>query len=832
MDKKRFYWPVRPAALAENTVSGSVFRFTVLTDRLIRLEYDPSGTFEDRASQTIFNRDFPATAYTVSSEGDLLVIETAELILRYRKESAFAADTLSIRLKNEPASSWNFGEDFEDLGGTTQTIDTIAGEIPLDRGVCSRYGFSVMDDSGSMLLNEDGWVECRLGNTKDLYFFGYGYDYLSAVRDFYRLSGEPPMLPAYALGNWWSRFYKYSQQEYTDLMKRFTEEDIPFSVSVIDMDWHLTADVPEELNPPYSRYGAGWTGYTWNKKLFPDYKAFLKFLRDSGRKVSLNLHPADGVRRHEDMYEEMAKACGVDPATGERVLFDVLSPDFMAKYFDILHHPYEEDGVDFWWMDWQQGTSYYWIHEPNENGKLVDPREVLDPLWMLNHLHILDIARSGKRPMFFSRFSGPGSHRYPVGFSGDSVTCWDSLDFQPYMTATASNIGYSWWSHDIGGHMFGYRDDELTLRWLQLGVFSPINRLHSSSNDYQRKEPWCYGGESEVIMKDWLRLRHRLFPYLYTMNYRNHHDLIPTVLPMYYTHPKNAAAYEAKNQYWFGSELIVSPITEPNGKVTCLGKANAWLPQGDWFDFFTGLHYHSKRGRKIKLFRDLSTYPVLAKAGGIVPMAVYAPHENRLFNSDEMEIAVFPGADNTFTLFEDEGEYNRFEQGAYATTKLSLSWGDTARFTIKPAAGDLSLIPSVRKWKVLLRGFHRGILVAVSVDAKAVPFETEYSADTNTTAVSFSAPVTAACEITISGEQLVHDNADAMDRCIDILQHSQTRIMTKREMTASIRNEEYDVHQKLWHIAAYSPDEQDLTEALKEMLTLELGEFEGPFQQN
>lgn len=114
----------------------------------------------------------------------------------------------------------------------------------------------------------------------------------------------------------------------------------------------------------------------------------------------------------------------------------------------------------------------------------------MSPLWLLNHLHILDISRNGKRPMFFSRYSGLGSHRYPVGFSGDTVVTWESLDFQPYFTANASNAGYSWWSHDIGGHREGYRDDEMVVRWMQLGVLSPINRLHSAINLFTGKEPW------------------------------------------------------------------------------------------------------------------------------------------------------------------------------------------------------------------------------------------------------------------------------------------------------------------------------------------------------
>ena len=134
----------------------------------------------------------------------------------------------------------------------------------------------------------------------------------------------------------------------------------------------------------------------------------------------------------------------------------------------------------------------------------------------------MDSAREGKRPLTFSRYAGPGSHRYPIGFSGDTIVTWESLDFQPYFTLTASNIGYGWWSHDIGGHMLGYKDDEMTVRWVQLGIYSPIMRLHSSSSEFNGKEPWRYKKEAEMVMDHMLRERHRMIPYLYTMNYRSY----------------------------------------------------------------------------------------------------------------------------------------------------------------------------------------------------------------------------------------------------------------------------------------------------------------------
>ena len=766
-NNNRFCWEVRPVALAENTVQGENWRFTVLTPCLIRMEFDDQGIFEDRASQMVFYRDLPKCDFTVNKADGYLVLRTDALELKYQMGQRFGEETLCVKLLNEPASAYHYGEEFEDLGGTAKTLDFTSFTCPVDHGVCSRNGFSVLDDSNTVVLEDDGSVGVRRDNSIDAYFFGYGFDYLGAVKDFYRITGAPPLLPAYALGNWWSRYYAYTQQAYLELMDRFKEEDLPFSVSVVDMDWHIV-QIPEEERDEDPRLQTGWTGYTWNKALFPDYKAFLQELHKRNLKTALNLHPAAGTRRHEEMYEQMAIANGIDPASGKRVPLDILSQDHMATYFDILHHPYEKDGVDFWWMDWQQGTDYWWIHERNAPGTYQDPRERMDPLWMLNHLHILDIMRDGKRPMFFSRYSGPGSHRYPVGFSGDTFTGWDALNFQPGFTATASNIGYGWWSHDIGGHMRGCRDDMRYIRWVQLGVFSPINRLHSSNMIFIFKEPWKYPEPIRSIAGKYLRLRHQLFPYLYTMNYRCHNDLQPLVQPMYYHYPKKQAAYMVRNQFFFGSELLVAPITSPNNETTGMGMTDVWLPKGDWFDFFAGLHYTCKTDRNIKAYRGAESMPVFAKAGAIVPMAQHEKYDNRLVNRENMEVLVFPGAANSFDLYEDAGEGQGYRDGENVVTHMQLDWSETPAFTIAPARGDLRLIPEVRNWRIGLRGFHNGIDLRVLINGKEVDIACQQ--DGYTLWVSVQAPVTAAVTLQISGQQLITDNPDVIDRCARLME--------------------------------------------------------------
>ncbi len=669
-----------PQACPENMIQGEHYRITVLTKSLVRLEYSPDGIFTDAPTQTVLNRNFPQVSFEVRETPEELEIRTEYFQLNYDKKE-FTSHGLSCYALGMPGgnrNAWRYGVKNENLKGTARTLDNVNGACELEDGILSLWsGCVALDDSRTLTLREDGWVEPRKKGIQDLYLFAYGHRYLEALKDFYHLCGETPMLPRFALGNWWSRYYKYTEESYMELMERFDQEQIPFSVAVIDMDWHLV-----DIDP---KYGTGWTGYTWNREFFPDPERFLKKLHDRGMKTTLNLHPADGIRGFEDCYPQMAEAMGLDPEKEEPVNFDIANPDFLEAYLEKTLHPLEEEGVDFWWVDWQQGT----------NSKM----EGLDPLWMLNHYHFLDSARNGKRPMTFSRYAGPGSHRYPVGFSGDTLITWESLDFQPYFTSTASNIGYGWWSHDIGGHMLGYKNDEMEARWYQFGVFSPINRLHSSSSEFNGKEPWRFKKEVHDTMCEFLRLRHRLLPYLYTMNHRAWAEGEPICQPMYYAYPENWDAYGRKNEYFFGSELIAAPVTTARIENLNVAKTKVWLPEGLWFDFFTDTVYQG--GRNQNMYRSIDQIPVLAKAGAILPMTDEIRAIDTEKNPEELTVRVYPGADNSFTLYEDDNITEGYRQGICAVTEMNLNWQEKT-FTIKPSAGDLTLLPEQRTWKIEL----------------------------------------------------------------------------------------------------------------------------------
>ncbi|WP_226343843.1 glycoside hydrolase family 31 protein [Agilicoccus flavus] len=750
--------PVRPIANAANVIAGEHHRITVLDAGLLRLEYSPDGAFEDRASQTAWFRDGPPVEFTATTQNGTLTLDTERLHLTYDLEP-FSSEGLFVQVKGGVSnyhSVWRYEQPVEgNLGGTARTLDEVDGRTPLEPGVLSRMGVTVHDDSASLLLTDDGWLAPREPGRLDLYVFAYGRDYDAALRAFFALTGSQPVVPRFALGNWWSRYHPYDDVEYLELLDRFEAARLPFSVAVIDMDWHLV-----DVDP---RFGSGWTGYSWNRDLFTDPPAFLRQVHERGLAVTLNVHPADGVRAFEDAYPDAAAAMGIDPATQAPVAFDPADPRFLTTYLEAVHHPREEEGVDFWWVDWQSGP--------------FSAMRGLDPLWILNHLHFLDSGRADaprgpRRPLTFSRYAGVGSHRYPIGFSGDSVISWASLAFQPEFTATAANVGYGWWSHDVGGHMFGISDDELATRWVQLGVFSPIMRLHSSNDPFTAKEPWRFGAAAERVMGAHLRLRHRLVPYLHTMNRRAHEDGRSLVRPMYHDHPHADAAYDVPNEYAFGDDLVVAPVTSPARPASRTGAVDAWIPPGDHVDLFTGLGYAGGEvGRRARLHRTLDQIPVLAPAGTVLPLAGHGDEAVGVQVPDRLDVLVVAGACGSFTLAEDA------DDDAWSTTELT--WDElAAEVVIGAASGASSALPTERTWRVVLVGF--GPVEAVEVDGRRLDV-TPAGAGSPRGAVAATLPAAPAREprrVRVLGEVGLAPN-DIDSRCLEVLAAAQMSVPDK-----------------------------------------------------
>ncbi len=740
MLNERFIVQTTPKADPKNIVYWRDYRVTVLTDRLFRLEKSPAGKFRDEATQAVWYRNTAPQVFKLLSNEAHAVVETEACRLILYKERG----QVCVEFGNVRRTLDNYGN----LLGTYRTLDCCDGDvhfvpwiegdepkkIALSKGVCSKTGVAVLDDSSSYTLGADGQIKREKAQGSDEYVFVYGDDYRTAVRALYMITGRTALVPRFALGNWWSRYHAYTESEYLRTLNRFEDRGVPFSVATVDMDWHYSVHVDEEMQISESgkntsalvgepEVNLGWTGYTWNRNLFPEPEAFLQNLHARGMKVTLNLHPSDGFRYWEECYKNMANAMGMDASSGEQVKFDFTYDRFINAYFDLAHTPHETAGVDFWWIDWQQKEIAWHDYRPEHIQRLDPIPERYDPLWALNHYHFYDNASKHTVPLILSRYAGIGSHRYPVGFSGDTEITWRTLAYLPYFTATATNVGYTWWSHDIGGHHMGEKNNELFVRHLQYGVFSPITRLHCTADDTMTKEPWAYGGGAGLIAEEFLRLRHKLVPYLYTANYLNCVEGTALVEPLYYEW-KEKQAYTYKEEYRFGSELLVAPVTQrtyPDGYA----RVRAWIPEGEWTDIFTGDEYKEGEGGKERiLLRGLESIPVLAKRGAILPLS--GDIQNAVKNPVNMEVWTFEG-DGSYSLYEDGLEENSY---AVCLTDFHAQFSETNGVCKQvlqiSTRGDAQAIPQDRVMKVSFRNVTDG-RVKLFVDGEESATQTRLS---------------------------------------------------------------------------------------------------------
>ena len=680
-----------PKANEKAIVVAGNARFTVLTSQMIRMEWAENGVFEDNATLTFINRNLPVPAFTVEQNDAEVVIKTDDVTLTYIKGEKFSAENLKAEfLLNGEKATWTFGDDESaNLLGTTRTLDLCDGWKlgcePMEKGILSRAGWSVIDDSRNHLLVDvdshwKKWVECRPeGERQDLYLFAYGHEYTKALKDYTRVAGDIPLPPKYAFGYWWSRYWMYSDSEFRELVAQIKSFDVPIDVLIVDMDWHETWTLRIK-DCPRDKYGQkiGWTGYTWKPQLFPNPKNFLTWARSEKLKTSLNLHPASGIEPFEEPYERFCKEYGWDQP-GEGVPFHMSEQKWADAYFKTVLGPMEEDGVDFWWLDWQQWRRDKYV------------KRLSNTFW-LNHTftHHANERDANKRAMIHHRWGGLGSHRHQVGFSGDTYINWETLSFLPWFTATASNVGYGYWGHDIGGHMFNkgaekYTDPELYTRWLQYGVFTPIFKTHSTRDPKIERRVWVFP-DHMFDMRAAIRLRYDLAPYIYNAARQTYDTGVSMCRPMYYYWPELDEAYDMKEQFMFGDDILATAVCKPIDPVTGLAEREMWFPEGSkWFDCATGNMFEGNQ--KVLLHYTIGENPYYAKAGSIIPMNP-STVKNLQDPCDELVLTVIPGGNGSTSLYEDHGDSSHYTK-EYATTKITQEVdGNVIRVVIEGRKGD------------------------------------------------------------------------------------------------------------------------------------------------
>ncbi len=664
------------AKAKENVVfKGQKYRITILTERLIRFEYSEKGEFYDGLTERVINRDFPVPEYTVKEDNKYLEIATKYFKLSYVKERPFVGSkiapdaTLKVVLQNTD-KLWYFNHpEARNFRGTASSLDENSAKVGLHKGLYSTDGFASIDDSTSLLLTEDGKLIIPSEKRVDTYLFIYRRDFGLCLRDYFMLTGFPSLIPRYALGIWWNKDEIYSFEDLQKLLMTFARKEIPYSVLLLGNNWHTQTDLPS-------------TGYTFNHTLFPNPEEFIKYMHERGVRVGLSIDPSGGISRQEEKYETIKNHLGF---TEERnIPFNVFDPNVLMEYFHELINPLNDIGTDFFFID------YY-------------NKKDLNTLKALNYYHFNDYKKyATRRGMLLSRNSLVASHRTPIHYSGKTTVSWDTLRFLPFFNSTASNIGVSWWSHDVGGYQDGIEDGELYLRSVELATFSPIFRFSAKHGHYYKREPWRWDIKTFNIVKNYCILRHRLIPYLYAEAYKYHKTGLPLIQPLYYQNPEIYDEPLYKNEYYFGGELFVAPITVKKDRVMNRAIEKIFLPNGIWYDFNTGKKFPGDK-RYVSFYKD-EDYPVFARAGSIIPLADLEENINVTNPPKKMEIHVFPGRSNSYKLYEDDGYSSLFEQGYYIMTNIDYNYlQNNYTLIIRPVEGKSGIIPDKRDYKIRFR---------------------------------------------------------------------------------------------------------------------------------
>ena len=686
---------------------GPNYRISVITERVVRLEYSPSGKFVDAPTQLIQRRNLGYPNFKVSQDQNYIEITTKYFKLTYLKRQPFVgtkvdpAKNLKITLlSRDPARQrdWYFNHpEARNMNGNMVSID-VPCDKSLKRGLYSLEGFASINDTPNKLLNVDGTMKDREPGTIDVYVFMYDQDFKQALLDYYKMTGFPELIPRYAFGNWWSRNTDYNEQSIKDLVHHFEKKKIPLSVLLLDNDWHYR-NIGEYKNLK--------TGFSFNKSLFPEPKNTIDYLHSKSIRLGLVINPEEGIYPHELYYKHAAEYLGI---TGNKIItFDPLNPKLLDVYFKVFLHPLEDLGVDFFWSDYKGNSN-------------------LTKLWFYNHYLYLDSGRKAeKRSMLLARNGIFAPQRYPILYGGSSEISWNELKKLPQYYLNAANMGVSFWSHDVGGNHGGIEEDELYIRYLQLSVFSPILRFHGARGPYYKKEPWVWDFETQNIAADYLRFRHRLIPYLYTEAYNYTKAGTPLIQPFYYNYMWTYDDELYKNQYYFGSQLLVCPILTKMDKIMNRTIHRFFIPEGVWYDFTTGKKFPGNK-KYISFYKE-EDYPVFAHAGSIIPLSNRSNYNNTGIATD-LEIQIFPGVSNTYNLYDDDGITTLHKEGYYLKTSIDYNYlKNNYTVIIRSIEGKSGIVPSRRNYKVVFRNTKQADSVTAYYNSQ--PYEVKTELDGN-----------------------------------------------------------------------------------------------------
>lgn len=632
----------------ECIIKGEHYRFTIMSNGLIRLEYSKDGYFNDDRTLLINNRYFEKVDFDIKEDEHTLEIITKIFKLEYKKNLHFADKkmlfnnnlTVTNLITNK---TWHYNHlEARNLQGGSFSLDDYTKGLKMDKGLYSLDGFVSVDDSNNFIF-KDNMLQKNSEDYIDIYLFMYGKDFSTVLKEYYTITTSPFLLKRSLLGVIWNKNISYTNEDIYKLVNKFKRKKIPLTTVILPSK--KTSKIKEiELNvlDIHNREN-GILEQGEDKNLFsktaikyPD--ELLNFLKEEN--INLGMTINTDIDFHDSKYT------------------------FFEQYYNEFISPLINKGVKIFLnegMDKENIQIYNTIH--CENGR-----------------------KNGLRNSLFNRNFKNNIHSNSIVYSGQTISSWNTLKVLPFYNNALANNAISYMSHDIGGFKGGIEDDELYLRYIQLGVFSPILRLSSDDSRYYKRAPYEWDIKTYQIAKEYLQLRYSLIPYIYSECFNSIKNSKTLIQPLYNYNNELYFNDHHKNEYFFGNQLLVSPIISKQEQIIKCTPHHFYLPNGIWYNFKDGKKYKGNK-KHIGFFKE-NEYPVFTKAGAIIPMS-YDKELNNTYNPRNLEVVVFPGQNNSYQLYEDNGrdfdylnwmvhltnfEYEYFENNFVFTVKIPYKY--------------------------------------------------------------------------------------------------------------------------------------------------------------
>ncbi|WP_289075276.1 TIM-barrel domain-containing protein [uncultured Bacteroides sp.] len=612
----------------------------------------------------------------------------------------------------------------------------------------STKGYGVFWDNYSATTYTDNENETsfssEVGDCID-YYFMYGGSADGVIAQVRALTGEVPMMPLWSYGFMQSKERYKSQEETVGVVKKYRELGIP--LDCIIQDWQ------------YWGHNYLWNAMDFRNPSFDNPKAMIDSIHGMNARMMISIWssfgPATKPYRTLDKERllfnmETWPQSGIEGwppnmeyPSGVRV-YDCYNPKARDIYWDYLNKGIFQLGMDGWWMDSTEPDHFNWQESDfNRQTYLGSYRSVRNAYPLMTVGGVYDHQRaetSDKRVIILTRSGFLGQQRYASNvWSGDVQSSWDMFRKQITAGLNFSLTGMPHWNSDLGGFFAGSYNtngnasatrnpmyQELYVRWLQFGVFCPMMRSHGA--DTPREFFW-YGKAGEPVydaLVDAVKLRYSLLPYIYSTAWEVSHRQSTFMRALYMDFLNDKNTWKIGNEYMFGKAFLVAPVLHaqytPEQKQNILKENEGWnkttnnqvnlslnvdftqskemevyLPSGNkWYNYWTNEDFDG--GQKLKIKTSLDRIPLFVRAGSIIPIGPDVQYTNEK-KWDNLIINVYPGADGTFTLYEDEGDNYNYESGAY--TEIQMKWNDTKRIlTIDARKGEYNGMLTKRNFTI------------------------------------------------------------------------------------------------------------------------------------